>query len=262
MISIVVPAYNEEKRIGKMLETYGTFFSDKKKKKEIKDFEILIVINNTKDKTEEIVKKFSKKYREIRYLNFKQGGKGFAITQGFKDSLKRNNKIIGFIDADMSTPPEAFYGLVRVLEKNRKIGGVIANRWDKRSKIFPKQSAFRRIISRGYNLAVRTLFLFPYADTQCGAKAFRREILENNMDKMISSQWNFDVALLFCLKKETKAKIIDIPTIWEDKSESKVNLKRTPLLMLMSLIRLRLLHSPFKFIVRAYRKLPAKLKMH
>jgi glycosyltransferase involved in cell wall biosynthesis len=262
MISIVVPAYNEEKRIGKMLETYGKFFSEKKKEKEIKDFEILIVINNTKDRTEEIVKQFSKKYREIRHLDFKQGGKGFAITQGFKDALKRKNKFIGFIDADMSTPPESFYELIKTLEKNRRIGGVIANRWDKRSRISPKQNLFRRVISRGYNLVVRTLFLFPYADTQCGAKAFRREVLEGNMDKMISSQWNFDVALLFCLKKEARARIIDIPTVWEDKQASKVNLKRTPMLMLASLIRLRLIHSPFKFIVRFYRRLPARLKIH
>jgi glycosyltransferase involved in cell wall biosynthesis len=262
MISIVIPAHNEEKRIRKTLENYGKFFSEKKKEKEIKDFEILIVINNTKDRTEEIAKEFSKKYSEIRYLNFKQGGKGFAITEGFKDALKRNNKIIGFIDADMSTLPEAFYELIQTLKRNRGVGGVIANRWNKRSKVFPRQNVFRRFISRCYNLIVRALFLFPYTDTQCGAKVFRREILEGNMDKMISSQWNFDVALLFCLKKEADAKIIDIPTIWEDRQASKVNLKRTPMLMLASLIRLRLLHSPFKFIVRFYRKLPAKLKIH
>lgn len=262
MISIIIPAYNEEKRIGKILGNYGSFFSDKKKKKEVKNFELLIVINNTKDRTEDVVKEFSKKYHEIRYLNFKVGGKGFAITEGFKDALKRNNEFIGFVDADMSTPPEAFYDLVRTIEKNRRIGGVIANRWDKRSIISPKQSFFRRFISRGYNLIVRALFLFPYSDTQCGAKVFRREVLEKNVNKMISSQWNFDVALLFCLKKEANAKIIDIPTIWKDKQASKINLKRTPILMFVSLIRLRLLHSPFNFLVRAYRKLPTKLKIH
>ena len=262
MISIVIPSHNEEKRIRKTLEAYGKFFSDKKKKKEIKNFEILIVINNTKDRTEEVVKEFSKKYKEIRYLNFKQGGKGFAIIEGFKDALKGKSEIMGFIDADMSTPPEAFYDLIKTLERNKRAGGVIANRWDKRSIISPKQSVFRRFISRGYNSIVRALFFFPYRDTQCGAKVFRREVLEGNMNKMISSQWNFDVALLFCLKKEANAKIIDIPTIWEDKQASKINLKRTPMLMFASLIRLRLLHSPFNFLVRAYRKLPERWKIH
>ncbi len=258
MISIVIPAHNEEKRIRRMLENYGRFFEEKKKEKNITDFEILIVINNTKDKTEEIVKESSKKYREIKYLNFKQGGKGFAIIEGFKDALKRGNELIGFVDADMSTPPEAFYDLIKKIDG---YDGIIADRWDKRSRI-KKQSLFRRFISRGYNFIVRTLFLLNYSDTQCGAKLFKRRILEKNMNKIISSQWNFDVALLFCLKKESNARIKSIPTIWNDETGSKINLKRTPVLMFVSSIRLRLIHSPFKFIVKAYRKLPERLKIH
>jgi glycosyltransferase involved in cell wall biosynthesis len=262
MISIVIPAYNEEKRIGKMLDGYGGFFAEKKKKKEIEDFEILVVINNTKDRTEEVVKEFSKKYREIRYLNFKQGGKGFAIIEGFKDALKRENELIGFADADMATPPSAFYDLIKVLKKNQRIDGVIANRWDKRSNIKLKQNFIRRAISRGGNWVVKTLFLLPFSDTQCGAKMFRRRVLEKSIGRLITSNWGFDIALLFCLKKEAKARIVSIPTTWEDKQESKINLKRTPFLVLASVIRLRLIHSPFKFMVRAYRKLPEKLKIH
>ena len=259
MISIVIPAYNEEKRIGKILENYGLFFEEKKKKKEIKDFELLVVINNTTDKTEEIVKKFSKKYPEIRYLNFKQGGKGFAIIEGFKDALKRDSALIGFVDGDMSTPPEAFFDLIK------RIGGydgIIADRWNKRSIITPKQSYFRRFISRGYNLIVRTLFLFSYRDTQCGAKLFKRKVLEKNIKKVVTSNWGFDIALLYCLKKESHANIKSVPTIWHDEVGSHVNLKRTPLMMFASSVRLRLIHSPFNFLVRFYRNLPKKLKIH
>jgi glycosyltransferase involved in cell wall biosynthesis len=259
MISIVIPAYNEEKRIGKMLENYGKFFSEKKRNREIRDFEIVVVINNTKDRTEEVVKEFSKKYKEIRYLNFLQGGKGFAIIQGFNDALKRNNELIGFVDADMSTPPEAFYGLIKNI---RNYDGIIGDRWDKKSIITKKQSFLRRFVSRGYNLIVRILFLLPFKDTQCGAKLFKRKILEENIKKIVSSQWNFDIALLFCLKKESRARIKSLPTIWNNDEDSKVNLKRTPVRMFASSVRLRLIHSPFKFIVRAYRKFPEKLKFH
>jgi glycosyltransferase involved in cell wall biosynthesis len=259
MISIVIPAYNEEKRIGRILEGYGSFFKQKKKEKEVSNFEILVVINNTKDNTEEIVRKFSKKYKEIRHLNFVQGGKGFAIMHGFKDALKRDNKLIGFVDADMSTPPEAFYDLVKNIGR---YDGIIGDRWHKKSIITPKQSLFRRFISRGYNLIVRTLFLLPFRDTQCGAKLFKRDILERNMDKLITSNWGFDIALLYCLKKESHAKIKSIPTVWHDEAGSKVNLKKTPIRMFASSIRMRLIHSPFKFMVRAYRKLPEKLKIH
>jgi glycosyltransferase involved in cell wall biosynthesis len=261
MISVIVPAHNEEKRIRRMLEGYGSFLAEKKKKKEIKNFEILVVINNTQDKTEEIVKEVSKKYREIRYLNFKQGGKGFAIIEGFKDALKRDNSLMGFVDADMATPPEAFYDLIKVLKKHQRVDGVIADRWDKRSSINLKQTFLRRFVSRGGNWIIKSLFLFPYSDTQCGAKIFRRKVLEKSIGRLITSNWGFDIALLFCLKKEANAKIVSIPTTWEDKEGSKVN-KRTPFLVLASVIRLRLIHSPFKFIVRAYRKLPERLKIH
>ncbi len=260
MFSIVIPAYNEEKRIGRMLEAYGEFFSKKKSGKEVDDFELLMVINNTTDRTEEIIKKFSKKYKEIRYIKFKKGGKGFAITEGFKDALKiKENKLIGFVDADMSTPPEAFYDLIKKIDG---YDGIIANRWDKRSTIISRQSFLRRFISRGYNFIVKTLFLLPFEDTQCGAKLFKREILENNVQKIITSNWGFDIALLYCLKKESKAKIKSIPTLWQDKVGSKINLKKTPIMMFASCIRLRLIHSPFRFIVKFYRKLPKRLKIH
>jgi len=259
MISIIIPTHNEEQRIRKTLESYENLFAEKKKKKEIKDFEILVVINNTQDRTEEIVKNISKKYSEIRYLNFKQGGKGFAIIEGFKDALKRNNEFIGFVDADMSTPPEAFYDLIKNI---KGYDGIIADRWHKKSVITPKQSLFRRFISRGYNLIVRTLFLLPFRDTQCGAKLFKRDILEENIKKLVTSNWGFDIALLYCLRKESNAKIKSIPTVWRDEIGSKVNLKKTPVRMFASGIRLRLMHSPFKFIVKAYRKLPEALKIN
>lgn len=259
MISIIIPAHNEEKRIGKSLESYGDFFTEKKEKKEIAYFEIIVVINNTTDKTKEVVREISKKYPEIKYLNFKQGGKGFAIIEGFKDALKRKNELIGYIDADMSTSPESFYDLIKNI---KNYDGIIADRWHKKSIISPKQSFLRRFMSRGYNLIVRALFFFPFRDTQCGAKLFKRNIIEKNLKKLVTSNWGFDIALLYCLRKESNARIKSIPTVWHDKVGSKINLKKTPLRMFASSVRLRLIHSPFRFIVRAYRKLPKKLKIN
>ena len=255
-VSIVMPAHNEENRIRDILENYLPFFKDLKKKK-ILDFEAIVVLNNCKDKTKKIVQEY--KCSELKILDFKRGGKGFAITEGFKDALKRDSDFIGFVDVDMATPPEAFYDLVKNI---KNADGVIANRWDKKSIITVKQTFLRRVLSRGYNIIIRSMFLFPYRDTQCGAKLFRREILKNNVDKLVSSEWGFDVALLFCLKKEAKARIKSIPTIWNDKKESNIDVRRTPVKMFLSAVRLRLVHSPFNFIVRFYRKLPKKLKFH
>ncbi len=255
-VSIVIPAHNEEKRIKKTLESYSEFFREKKIKGEIKDFEILIVINNSQDRTEEIVKEFLKKYPEIRYLNFKQGGKGFAIIEGFKYALGKENEFIGFVDADMSTAPEYFYELIKNI---KGYDGAIADRWNRKSIL--QYSLPKKIRSRIYNLWVRALFLLPYKDTQCGAKLFKREILERNIRKIVSSDFNFDVALLFCLRKEENARIISVPTVWKEAEGSTIFSIKSPIRMFLSALRLRLVHSRFRFFLRAHHKLPEKLKI-
>ena len=252
-VAIIIPAHNEEKRIGKTLENYFLYFKNLKKNK-ILDFKIIVVLNACKDNTLEVVEKY--KCRELKILDFEQGGKGFAITQGFKEALQKDWELIGFIDADMATPPNAFYGLIRNIKNSQ---GIIADRWDKRSKVDP-QTFFRRILSRGFNLIVRSLFFIPHRDTQCGAKLFRKDLLKRILPKLGSSEWSFDVDLLFYARRE-RAKIKSIPTMWDDQKGSKVNWKKTPITMFLSIIRLRLVHSPFKFIIKAYRALPKKLQI-
>ena len=88
-----MPAYNEEKRIGKTLEEYSSFFENLRKSKKI-DYEILVVINNTKDNTEKVVKSYSKKNKRIIYLNLVRGGKGYAVIEGFKDALKERGILL------------------------------------------------------------------------------------------------------------------------------------------------------------------------
>ena len=125
-LSIVIPAHNEGSRIARTLEDYLSYFSELKQMN-VLDFEIVVVLNACKDNTCEIVRKF--KNKELIILDFEQGGKGFAITEGFKDSLKRDADFIGFVDADCSTSPKAFHDLLRNINS---ADGVIANRWHKR----------------------------------------------------------------------------------------------------------------------------------
>lgn len=245
-VSIIIPAYNEERRIKKTLSEYSTFFEKIKRKQKI-NYEILIVINNTKDRTKEIVQNFSKKNKNILYLDFKKGGKGFAITQGFKDALKRNNDFIGFVDADLATTPQAFFDLILELRKNKKIQGVIASRALKDS--VAKFSVIRKITHKGFNLVVRIFFLLPYSDTQCGAKLFKREVLEKINVKISLAEWAYDVNLLY-LGRKNGFKIKEIPTVWKDKEGSKVKVIKTSIQMFSGVLRLRLIYSPFEKILR------------
>lgn len=253
-VGIVIPAHNEEKRIGETLENYLSYFKDLKKKK-VLDFEIIVVLNACKDNTKSVVEKYN--CDELEILEFERGGKGFAIIEGFKEALKKDFELIGFVDADMATPPNAFYGLIRNVGDFQ---GIIADRWDKRSKVSPR-TFFRKILSRGGNFILRGLFFFNHRDTQCGAKLFRKNLLKKIVPKLGSSEWSFDIDLLFYARRE-KAKIKSIPTMWDDKKGSKINLKKTPITVLLSAIRLRLIHSPLNFLVRVYRILPDKWKFH
>lgn len=250
-LEIVIPAHNEEFRIPKTLKEYLNFFN-----KQNLNYEIIVVLNATKDNTRKVVESFKSKH--IKIIEFEKGGKGFAVIEGFKEALKSDAEFIGFVDADCSTPPEAFYDLYKNIGN---YDGVIANRWDKRSKIKTKQTTLRRFLSRIFNFTVRALFLFNHRDTQCGAKLFRREILKKVIPKLGNTEWTFDVDMLFYMRRE-KAKILSIPTTWNDTANSKLNLKKTPVTILLSLIRLRLLHSPLRFMIRLYRGLPESWKIH
>lgn len=109
-------------------------------------------------------------------------------------------------------------------------------------------------------MTVRSLFFFTHNDTQCGAKLFRRELIEKVYPKLGSSEWSFDVDLLF-YARFFGFRIKSIPTEWHDKKGSKIDIKKTPGRMFFSVIRLRLVHSPFDFILRFHQKLPRKLQI-
>src|SRR3989344_2408108 len=244
-LAIIIPAYNEEKRIGYTLEKYSSFFKNLKKKKII-DYEIMIVINNTHDKTEDIVKKYMKHDKNIKFLNLKPGGKGFAIIEGFKYAIQKDFSLIGFVDADCSTMPEAFYDLAKNIEKNYAI---IASRQAKGAIVKPRQPFNRRFVSRAFNLIIRALFLMPYKDTQCGAKIFRKEALKQIIPKLGMTQWGIDIDLLYHLRK-MRFSIKEQPTIWSDKGASTLNIKKASIQMFFAVIQLRLLNSPIKGLWR------------
>lgn len=260
MISIIIPAHNEEKRIGKTLEEYGRFFEKKRKDKEIEDFEIIVVLNACKDRTIDVVKKAEKKFGRIRHLDFEKGGKGFAVIEGFKEALngKSNFIGIGFVDADMATAPEAFYDLIKNI---RDYDGIIASRYIRGAVVNPKQSIQRVIVSRVFNFLIRALYFMPYRDTQCGAKIFKRDAIESILPSLGLTQWAFDVDLLYQLKKKG-FKVREFPTIWMDKEYSKLNFIKVSPRMAISIIRLRIIHSPFRFIARIYDRLPEWIKIH
>ncbi len=248
-ISIIIPAYNEEKRISKTIRDYVKYFKNYK-------YEIIVIPNGCKDKTEEIIKKFSKNNKKIKYHIIKEAiGKGGAIKEGFKIA---QGDLIGFVDADNSTKPEDFEDLINNI---KDYDCIIASRYIKGATVKPKQSITRIIASRAFNLLVRILFGLKISDTQCGAKLFKKEVIKNITKKLDLTRWAFDVDLLL-KTKNSGYKIKEYPTKWEDSYGSKLKMHKAIPEMLLSLTRLKLINSRFNFIIKIYDSLPEFIKIH
>ena len=251
-LSIIIPAKNEEKRIRKTLESYLSYFQKKFKN----DFSILVVLNGCTDNTLFIIKEIKKKHKQLEYKDIKEAiGKGKALIIGFHNV---NADFIGYVDADLSTSPETFDELLPYLEN---FDGAIASRWIKGAFVSPKQPLLRRIASRSFNLLTQTLFGLSFRDSQCGAKVFRKKALFKVYDELAITNWAFDVNLLFLLKIHG-FHVKEVPTTWKDSLGSQLKIHKASVQMFFSLLRLRLLYSPFSFVVKTYDQLPEEFKLH
>jgi glycosyltransferase involved in cell wall biosynthesis len=243
-LTIVIPACNEEKRIGRMLDAYLPFFADRYGA----EIELVVVINGTTDGTEGIVRGYAARFPSLRAIvEPARIGKGGALMKGFRAA---RGDLVGFADADGSTPPDAFQDLVA---RMADADAIIASRWCRGAHVSPQQPLRRRVASRAFNLLTRVLFGLRLTDTQCGAKVVRGAALRDVLPHLGTTQWAFDVDLLFQLRRAGYA-IREIPTVWRDVEGSGIRVVRNSMEMSVALVRLRLFYSPFRFLVRAYER--------
>lgn len=234
-ICIIIPAYNEELRIEKTLLTYYQFF---KKIDQNIDFLIIVSLNGCTDKTHTIIETIKKNKPNITIIETAKAGKGLAIKAGFLTALQdKTIDIIGFVDADMATEPAYFMDLYRALDT--EYDGAIASRYSKDSRIFPSRPFIKRWGSYLiYESLIKMFFSLFYDDYQCGAKLFKRHVLEKIANQLTMQQWAFDVELLYLCKLHN-IKVKQVSTVWYDRSGSKLKLF-SGILMLWHLIKLRI----------------------
>ena len=220
--TLVIPAYNEEKRIQSLL-------------KDLSDFrgEIIFVCDGT-DATPAIIAAFAADHPSlsIRCLTFSARlGKGGGVVAGLEETSTR---YVGYMDADGST---SLAEMERLFDRLADVDGAIGSRWLPGSVMTVRQGLRRRAESRLFNLAVRLLFGLDYRDTQCGAKVFRREALEAVLPSVRSTGFEFDVELLWRLA-QSGCRVEEVPITWENRDESKVGTADAKE-MLSGMIRLR-----------------------
>ena len=250
-ILLLIPAYNEEHRIGPVLDAYGKVFANRLGK----GSSIVVVLNGCRDGTLSVVQKAESLYPCISHLEFKDPiGKGGALIEGLR--LAPRADFIGYVDADGATPPDDFLDLIHQAARSGA-DCVVGSRWLPDSHITHVQPGKRRFASRLFHLFVEAFFRMGIADTQCGAKVVRRRAIESIHRRLELADLAFDVNLLYSLIRGGFS-VREVPTVWEDKLGSHVVFDaRTSLNMLLSLVRLRLVYSPFYRWLRPLRPLEA-----
>ncbi len=227
-LSVIMPAYNEERRLANSLRKVIAYFST-----QTYTSEIIVVDDGSTDRTAEIVEEFMQECPTLRLVRADHGGKGHACKQGVFAS---QGTWLFLCDTDLSMPIEEIAAFVQLFEGNYQI--VIASRELPGSHRYG-EPLYRHAMGRVFNLLVRALTVRNIQDTQCGFKCFRSDIARELFRKQSISGWGFDVEVLFIAQK-WGCQIAEVPIDWYYQSSSKVRPVQDTLHMFREVWRIRL----------------------
>lgn len=217
-LSVIIPAYNEEKRISNTLLDVDKYLS-----KQDYSYEIIVVSDGSKDKTAAIVNKFSDLIKNLRLIDNKENhGKGWVVRQGLLEAKGRYRL---FMDADNATTIDHFEKMIPLFKQGFKV--VIGSR-DKKDAPGAKQAVAQSFLKRQLgnfgNILIQLLAVSGIWDTQCGFKAFTNKATNDIFERCLIDRWGFDIEAL-AIARKLDYKIGIIPVNWVNDPESKVSLK-------------------------------------
>jgi dolichyl-phosphate beta-glucosyltransferase len=211
--SIVIPAFNEGRRLGPTLEKVLGYVQAQKW-----DAEIIVVNDGSRDNTADIVRSFAANDPSLRLVeNPGNRGKGYSVRNGM---LNARGQIVLFSDADLSSPIEEAPKLFEALEAGADIA--IGSRWLRAETQTQRQPLHRQFFGRIFNLMLRVTLGLKFKDTQCGFKAFKRPAVQKIFPLQQTDRWGFDPEILF-LARKFKFKVQEIPVAWGHSGETRIN---------------------------------------
>ncbi len=229
LISVVIPAYNESGRIGKALDEVLSCVRERNWRAEV-----LVVNDGSTDRTAAIVEEFTHLHPEVRLLNNPGNrGKGFSVRQGVLHAV---GDMVLFTDADLSAPMGEAEPLFEALRQGADIA--IGSRWLERKRQTLKQPLYRRFFGRCFNAITRLVMGLPFADTQCGFKAFHRPVAQTIFQLQRIERWGFDPELLFIALKRGY-KVREVPVTWGHDQRSRLSYLKDGVKMLEEIAYIR-----------------------
>ncbi len=227
--SIIIPAYNESARIERaMYEVVSCV------RKCGWSAELVVVDDGSSDDTAARVARFCADHPEARLLrNPGNRGKGYSVRNGL---LHARGNVVMFTDADLSAPICEAQFLFDTIRDGADIA--IGSRWLKRSRQTDRQPLYRQFFGRCFNLIPRLVMNLPYADTQCGFKAFTRDAAQTVLQLQTIERWGFDPEILFIARKHG-LRVAEVPVTWGHDERSRISYLRDGTQMLREIAIIR-----------------------
>lgn len=226
-LSVILPLYNEEKRLKNLIRIYNFLNSIKK------SYEVILVNDGSSDKTLSSLKSIPKKYK-YKLISYEVNmGKGYAIKQGM---LAANGSFRLFTDIDLSTPINEFNKFIPFL---KKFDLIIGSRKTIGSTLKRRQPFIRESLGKVFTLISQMSLNLQTSDFTCGFKCFSQKAAQKIFKKQTINRWGFDSEILF-LAKKLGFKTKEIPVIWTDDPRSKVKFPQAIISSLTDLVKIRL----------------------
>lgn len=230
-LSVIIPTFNEEKRLPQSLDVILFFL-----KSQNYESEIIISDDGSQDHTVQAAQEKLKNFRHLILTETKNRGKGHAVRQGM---LAAAGQYLLFSDADLSTPIEEVNRFLGYLEKDFDV--VIGSRALPESQVVIHQTVLRETMGRVFNLLARLLSFHDVRDSQCGFKCFRYRVAQEIFRLQRLDGFSFDSEIVYLVQKKG-FRLLEAPVTWKNSAQTRVRLLSDPIKMLLDLFKIRWLH--------------------